>query len=299
MAVEQPQQISPASPTGKKRGCLFWAIATLVVLALVVGGGSYLAYRYATQRIVAGYTEAAPRELAEPTLSAAELGELDGRVAAFVHALRNKNPVEPLVLSGDDLTALVARIPELRRLGGRARFSIGDGEIRSDLSLPLERAGYPGRWFNGSAAFAVSLENGVLIVTLRSASVKGSEVPGWILRQVQDQNLAKKLYERPETASVRLAARVDRGRQRPDHDRAARASVSAARAARPIALHTGTRGSTSLTRRSNCARWFHEVMRSVIARAPSACSVRRSAAHCSGVPAAVHASTMDDENTGP
>jgi hypothetical protein len=198
--AEEPQ-IAPATPTGKKRGCLFWAFATLGVLGVVVGVGGYLAYRHAAQRIT-DYTAPAPLDLAEPTLSAAELGGLDGRVAAFVHALRNKNPVEPLVLSGDDLTALVARIPEFRRLGGRARFSIGDGEVHSDLSLPLDRMGYPDRWFNGSAAFAVTLEKGVLIVTLRSASVKGEPVPGWVLRQVQDRNLAKDLYENPQAAGL-------------------------------------------------------------------------------------------------
>src|SRR5437762_276199 len=77
---------------------------------------------------------------------------------------------------------------------------IGDGEIRADLSLPLERMGYPERWFNGSAAFAVTLENGVLTVTLRSVSVKGEPVPEWIVGKLGDRNLAKDLYDKPETA---------------------------------------------------------------------------------------------------
>jgi hypothetical protein len=200
MTPEQ-SQIPPAA-IAKKRGCLFWTLATLALLVVAAAAGGYLAYRYATQRI-ADYTAAAPLEIAAPSLSPAELGALDGRVAAFAHALRNKNPVEPLVLGGDDLTALVARIPEFRQLGGRARFSIGDGEIRSDLSLPLERMGYPGRWFNGSAAFAVTLENGVLVVKLRSASVEGKPVPGWVLLPVGDQNLAKDLYEKnPQAAGL-------------------------------------------------------------------------------------------------
>jgi hypothetical protein len=198
----EPHEIASAAPARKNRGCLFWALATLLVLLVAVGGGGYLAYRYATQRVVQDYTAPASLDLPEPTLSPAELGGLDGRVAAFAHALRNKNPIEPLVLSGDELTALVARIPEFRRLGGRARFTIADGEIRSDLSLPLERMGYPDRWFNGSAAFAVTLENGVLLVTLRSASVGGAPVPGWILRPVQHRNLAEDLYENPQAAAL-------------------------------------------------------------------------------------------------
>ena len=199
MTAEQPEP-SAAPPTTKNRGCLFRALVTVVVLAVVIGGGGYLAYRYAIHRIVNTYTETTPLDLGVPALSATEVGALDGRLAGFAHAVRNKTPVEPLVLNNEELTALVARSPDLRQLGGRARFSIGEGEIRADLSLPLERMGYPERWFNGSAAFAVTLENGVLTVTLRSVSVKGEPVPEWIVGKLGDRNLAKDLYDKPETA---------------------------------------------------------------------------------------------------
>ena len=55
---------------------------------------------------------------------------------------------------------------------------------------------------SSSTPFAVTLVKGVLIVTLRSASVKGEPVPGWVLRQVQDRNLAKDLYENPQAAGL-------------------------------------------------------------------------------------------------
>jgi hypothetical protein len=199
--------VSSAASPGKKRGCLFWAVVTGFVLAVVAGAASYGAYRYAKHRIVAVYTAPAPIDFTQAPLSPAELGDLDGRLAAFVHALRNKNPVEPLVITGEELTALVARIPDFQKLGGRARFSIADGEVQSDLSVPLERMGFPGRWFNGSAAFGVTLENGVLIVRLRSASVKDEPIPGWIVRSLGGRNLAKDLYERPEIAG--LIARLE------------------------------------------------------------------------------------------
>jgi hypothetical protein len=199
MSAEQPE--GPPTPVRKNRGCLFRAFVTVVVLAVVVGGGGYVAYRYTVHRIVTAYTETTPLDLGKPALSPAEFGELDGRLAAFAHAVRNKTPVEPLVLTGDELTALVARSPEFNKLGGRARLSVGNGEVRADLSVPLARMGYPDRWFNGSAAFAVTLENGVLIITLRSASARGEPVPGWIVQTLQDRNLAKDLYEKPLAAS--------------------------------------------------------------------------------------------------
>jgi hypothetical protein len=202
MTAERPE-ISPVTAAKKRRGYLFWALVTVVVLAVVVGGGGYLAYRYTIHRI----TDATPLDRGELTISPAELGKLDGRLAAFVHALRNKNPVEPLVLTAKEVTAFVARSPEFRRLGAHARFSIGDGKVFAELSVPLGRMGYPDRWFNGSAAFAVLLENGVLIVTLESASVKGEPVPRWIVQRLRDRNWAQDLHERPLAAG--LIARLE------------------------------------------------------------------------------------------
>ena len=136
MTAQQPD-FSPATPTSRNRGCLFWALA----LAVVVGGGGYprlpLRDRLDRHCLHRG---------GDPALSPAELGALDGRLASFAHAVRNKTRVEPIVLTGEELTALVVRIPEFRRFGGRARFSIDEGEIRGELSVPLERMGYPDRW---------------------------------------------------------------------------------------------------------------------------------------------------------
>jgi hypothetical protein len=202
MTAERPE-ISPATASKTGRGCLFWTLVIVVVVAVVVGGGGYLAYRYTIDRI----TDATQLDLGELALSPAELGRLDGRLAAFVHALRNKNPIEPLVLTSEDVTALVARSPEFRRLGASARFSIEDGKVGADLSVPLKRMGYPDRWLNGSAVFAVMLENGVLIVTLQSGSVKGEPVPGWIVRQLRYRNFAEDLHENPLAAG--LVARLE------------------------------------------------------------------------------------------
>jgi hypothetical protein len=201
--IAEPSQSMGAPATKKKRGCLFWVL--VVAIGVCVGG--YGAYRYAIHRIVAGYTEPTPLDLGEPALSPGELGQLDGRLASFAQAVRNKRPVDPLMLTSDELTALVNRSPDFRRLGGGARLTIGDGEIQSDLSVPLQRLGYPDRWFNGSARFAVTLDNGVLIVTLQSASVRGEPVADWIVERLRHQNLAKDLYQRPEAAS--LLARLE------------------------------------------------------------------------------------------
>jgi hypothetical protein len=170
-----------------------------LVALLVVGG--YVGYHYVAHRVVETYTEAAPLDLAVPASTPDQLGALDGRIASFAQAVHNKRSTAPLELTSEELTALVARIPDLQRVGGQARFTVAEGEVRSDLSLPLDRLGYANRWFNGSATFGVTLENGVLVVTLKSASVRGQAVPQWIVERLGERNLAKDLYEKPDVAA--------------------------------------------------------------------------------------------------
>jgi len=172
---------------------------------VVVGG--IAAYHYGKRWIVMSYSDTAPLEVGATEVDASALGELHGKIANFGHALRNKTPVEPLVLSGEELNELVASSEEFRKLGGRARFTVGEGQIQGELSIPLERFGYPDRWFNGSAIFKITLENGVLVATIDSATVKGNPVPEPFLVELRKKNLASELYQSPQNAA--LIARLE------------------------------------------------------------------------------------------
>jgi hypothetical protein len=199
LSSESPET-SPPGGGRRKRGCLFWTLVTgasLVALLVVAG---YFGYHSVLHRVVDTYTEPAALELAEPALAPEDLGRLDGRIAAFAHAVRNKRPTAPLELTSEELTALLARSPDFRRMGGRARLRVVEDEVQADLSVPLDRMGYPNRWFNGTAAFRVSLENGVLVITLQSASVRDRTIPQWVIAGVSERNLAKDLYDKPEVA---------------------------------------------------------------------------------------------------
>jgi hypothetical protein len=200
LTSESPET-SPPSGRGRKRGCLFWTLvvgASLAVLVVVVG---YFGYHYVFQGMADAYTDSAPLELAEPAMAPDDLGRLDGRIAAFAQAVRNKRPTAPLELTSEELTALLARSPDFRRMGGRARLRVTEGEVRADLSVPLDRMGYPNRWFNGTTTLRVALENGVLVITLQSASVRDRAVPQWVINRMSERNLAKDLYDKPEAAA--------------------------------------------------------------------------------------------------
>ncbi|MEO8496414.1 MAG: hypothetical protein ABI614_15205, partial [Planctomycetota bacterium] len=78
-----------------------------------------------------------------------------------------------------------------------------DGEVIGDVSIPVDfLPGGKGRFFNASATFNVTLENGVLIVTLKDANVKGEKLPQQFIDAMGKENLAKDAYKDPEVAAT-------------------------------------------------------------------------------------------------
>jgi hypothetical protein len=107
---------------------------------------------------------------------------------------------ESLVLTADELNALISRKNELR---GKVHLAIQEGKISGEVSIPTDF--FPGakdRYFNASATFNVSLDNGVLIVTLADAAVKGKKVPQNIIEGIGKENLAKDVYKDAEVAET-------------------------------------------------------------------------------------------------
>lgn len=106
-----------------------------------------------------------------------------------------------LVLTADDINALVNEEEAMR---GRVFFTIKDDEITGEISVPTEKflPGSKGRYFNASATFEVTLDEGVLIVTLTEAEVKGEQVPEAFMQEVRKENLAKDLYKDKKNARM-------------------------------------------------------------------------------------------------
>ena len=122
--LEQPHYAAPAAP--RQRGCCFYGClgaAIAFVLMLAVGGFAGYKLWQVYQSFLRDYTGAAPQALPPLALTAEQQAKLFQRVDAFGAKLKAKQAVEPLVLSADELNALVARVPELR---GRVRFALKD-----------------------------------------------------------------------------------------------------------------------------------------------------------------------------
>jgi hypothetical protein len=183
------------TPEGKKRtkGCLFAGCITISVLALAVILATFFGYRYFKQMLT-DFTEDKPAPLPTVQISAADLQQLQRRVADFKQAVHDGRATAPLVLNSDEINALIANDPQLSPIKGVAYIGIEGDHLKGQISLPMDKLGLPtfrGRYLNGSAEANVELRNGLLWVTPLSFVVKGKAVPDIYLQQMRAQNLAQ------------------------------------------------------------------------------------------------------------
>lgn len=184
-----PQYTTPQPKSGK--GCLFWAAIVLGVLFICFLLAGVAGYCY-VQHVVNEYTDTKPTEMPATTLSDADVKALKQRIDNFDHALTNDIPVEPLVLTADEINSLIAKNnkePDKARL----YFSFNENRVQAQLSLSGDLFGFRmlrGRYLNGSGDFKVSLHDGQLFVGIQSLSVKGKPIPGQYLQGVRGQNFA-------------------------------------------------------------------------------------------------------------
>jgi hypothetical protein len=194
----------------RQRGCFFYGciIASVMALLLVlaVGVGVYMLYR-ALGRFVDQYTATAPRELPRVDMLPEQRQSLKERFEAFRRSIDSGTPTAPLVLSGDDVNALIEENPNLK---GTIYVTIEGDKIKGQVSIPLEKLSAAlehiglgllhGRYLNGEAELKASLSDGVLLVTLESLEVNGQSPPEEFLANLRQQNLAKDAYKDPKNA---------------------------------------------------------------------------------------------------
>lgn len=231
---------SQATKENKRRfGCWVWGclgVVTFTLLAITgIGFASY--YVYTAQ--VDKYTDTKPAELPVVEMKQDELVALEERIESFTTQVRPQTeavaestvtppadtevtaaeggvsdtvasepadqgeaqpPVRELVLTANEINGLIAARPDMR---GRLFVKIKDGAVSGQVSFPTDMLpGASGRFFNADADFDVSLEDGLLVVRLTGASVKGEQIPEPLLDGLSKENLAKDLYNDPKNAEM-------------------------------------------------------------------------------------------------
>jgi hypothetical protein len=203
----QAPKFSPEPPQAvpRQHGCFFYGciIASILALLMVilVAIGSYLFYQFARQ-MIDQYTSTAPRVLPKVEMPAEQRQALKDRFEGFRKAVNEGTPTEPLVLTSDDLNALIEENPDLK---GLIYVKVEGDEVKGQISIPLDKLGIGmvrGRYLNGEADLKASLEGGVLIVTLDALEVNGKPVPEQIMKGIREQNWAKDVYKEKKNAEM-------------------------------------------------------------------------------------------------
>jgi hypothetical protein len=176
----------------KRHGCLFWGgiiAGILLLLALLAG---YAVYHYA-HHLVDEYTDTKALEMPAVHLSGTEITNLQKRVQNFDTAIKADKPVNPLILTADEINALIADSTKTNSSAPRLYFSFNEDRVQAQLSVPTDGFGLrmlKGRYFNGSGDFALSLHDGHLMLNVKSLSVKGKPLPEQFMQSLRTQNFA-------------------------------------------------------------------------------------------------------------
>lgn len=182
------------------RGCFFYGcLAAVLLFLLVIVGGGVGGYMFLKSQ-VAKYTAEAPAEIPVVEATEEEIEAINTKVEQAQQAAEKGEPAETLELTATEINALISANEDLK---GKAFITIRDGQVTGDVSIPTDElpAG-AGRFFNASVTLNVSFENGVLIVTLEDATVKGEPLPEAFAEAIRNENLAKDLYSDPNAAET-------------------------------------------------------------------------------------------------
>ncbi|WP_182871132.1 hypothetical protein [Stieleria mannarensis] len=195
---QTPGSEPPPQSSGSGNGCLWGCLIAgglFIGSILCAGFGGY----WFLSNQIAKYTSDTPVQLPTVEYSEEELAKLDARVDSFREKLdAGETPEEDLILTADDINALISSNEDLK---GKVFVKIENDQVEGDVSFPLDKLPMgKGRYFNGSATFDVSMDGGVLIVTVDQAEVNGESVPEQFMEGLRQENLAKEVYKDPENA---------------------------------------------------------------------------------------------------
>jgi hypothetical protein len=176
-----------------------------VVVILIVGSLSlYFGTQYLFKRVIDGYTSATPAPMPKVEMSDEQFATLHQEVTNFNNLVESGTNVVTLVLSGDDINALIQKSPENTVFKDKIFVRIEGDQIKGSVSLPLDDwkiQRLKGRFVNGSASFNLSVTNGLLFVSVKSLDINGQPLPDSFMAPLKQENLAKDMNTDPRHVS--------------------------------------------------------------------------------------------------
>ncbi len=196
--------------TKQRRGCLFYAVLVGVILLLLLLAGlgvGYLTVRSAINH----WTDTKPSALPQTQISQAEAAQVQQRISSFKERLNAGASASPLELSPREINGLISTSPEYAEVKDKVSVDIVDGQLRGQVSVPLDKTGLgKGRFLNGTGMIKARLENGSLVVNLDSFQVNGKPLPEMVMSRLRSVNFAEGLKKDSQaTAILSKLARIE------------------------------------------------------------------------------------------
>ncbi len=175
----------------------------LLLMCCGVIGMGWGTYRFLTTQLVK-YTSETAKELPVVEISDEAFEEIQRRFepleATNHESAAQPPPAQPIVLTADEINAMIARNEDLR---GRVYVSISEDQISAEISFPIDEIpGGAGRFLNASATAEASLSDGQLVVKIVDAEVNGNPIPEPVMQGLRNENFAKDIQRDPKAAEA-------------------------------------------------------------------------------------------------
>ncbi|HOZ47872.1 MAG TPA: hypothetical protein PLO37_21455 [Candidatus Hydrogenedentes bacterium] len=191
-------------------GCLYGCMAVAGILLLLMIVVLFAGYRM-VNHFVEEFTDTTPVQLPRVEMTEERSNALTKRVEDFGDAVEHGFPVEPLVLTQDDINGLIQTNPDLSKVNGQVYVTLAEDTVSGQISLPLEAFNIgmlEGRYLNASAKLEVDVGAGRLQVYLADVEVNGKSLPAIVKSELEGQNLVDEFNKDPESA--KFFERVER-----------------------------------------------------------------------------------------
>jgi hypothetical protein len=186
----------------RQHGCLFYGcLAGAGCLLLLLLG--FLALLHMFNKALNQFTDTRPAPLPALQMSQPEIEEVQRKFDNFRDAAGSGRPVPPLVLTSDDVNALLLNSKEFGPARGKIYVKINDDHLQAQVSLPLKDIGlrfFKNRYLNGTATFKLSFANGMLTLNATEILVKGKPLPGVYMDKIRQENFAGPINNNSQTS---------------------------------------------------------------------------------------------------